>query len=133
MIFILKLFICLLLILNTSILPTKNTFPINTKKSLVSYSDSLYLQNIYVYGNNSIAFDIPKHLKFSYLNVISFISPSGKQLIHTIPQLININSSPVYIMLRKPLNETGIYKITFSGKDEITNNQIDLIGNFTFR
>ncbi len=133
MIFILKLFIYLLLILNISAFPLKNTFPINIKNSLTSYSKSLYLPNIYVYGNNSIAFDIPNHLKFSYLNVISFISPSGKQLIHTIPQLININSSPVYISLRKPLNEIGIYKIIFSGKDELTNNQIDLIGNFTFR
>lgn len=98
----------------------------------LSNLESLYLSNIYVYGNNSLFFDIPKNLKFSYLNVISFSSPSGKQLIYTIPQLININSSPVYVMLKKPLTETGIYKITFSGKDEITNNQIELMGSFTF-
>lgn len=108
--------------------------PYSYSDKIISHavSSSIYLKNIFIYGNNKIEFFIPNNIKLKYIHPFSLISPSGKQLVHIVPQSLNINNSRVNITFNRPLDEHGIYQITFSGVDEYTNTQIDLIGQFTY-
>ena len=94
---------------------------------------SIYLQNIFVCGNNQIAFIIPPSYQFKYLHPLSFISPSGKQIVNTIPQSIDILQPIIRINLRYSLEEMGMYKLIFTGVEKNTNQQIDVIGEFYYK
>lgn len=126
----LKLFIPLIMLWLLN--PLNNTTYVYSKNLSYTISSSIYLKNIFVYNNNEIEFFIPSNLKLKYLHPFSFVSPTGKQLIHIIPQTININNSRVNIKFNRPLEEYGLYQVTFSGVDEFTNTQIDLRGQFTY-
>lgn len=130
----LKFFICLCILLNFSNHTiSKTPFSKEISQTYASSSSSVYLRNIFLYGDDKIEFFLPADFEFTHIHPFSFVSPSGRQLIHTVPQSININTHHVMVNLRKPLEESGIYQIIFTGIDEITNSQIDLIGNFTYR
>lgn len=93
---------------------------------------SIQIQNIFLFNNNYIEFSIPSNYKFKNINPFSLISPSGKQLISIVPQFININQPIIRIYLKSPLTEKGKYQIIFTGIEENTNYQIDLIGEFNY-
>ncbi|HJC99809.1 hypothetical protein [Candidatus Arthromitus sp. SFB-turkey] len=110
----------------------------NSKQDYLNYEcnrniKSIYLQNMFVFGNNQIAFLLPSNYQFKYLHPFSLVSPSGKQLINIVPQFIDILQPIIRINLRYPLEEKGTYQITFTGVEKETNQEIDILGQFNYR
>lgn len=104
-----------------------------TSYNYVTSIKSIRLQNIFVCGNNQIAFILPPSYQFKYLHPLSFISPSGRQIVNIIPQSIDILQPIIRLNLRYPLDEKGMYKLTFTGVEKQTNQQIDVLGEFFYK
>lgn len=126
----------LLLILNLILFCDFCTLPFANQNSknyeCIKNIKSIQIQNIFLFNNNYIEFSIPSNYKFKNINPFSLISPSGKQLISIVPQFINTNQPIIRIYLKSPLKEKGKYQIIFTGIEENTNYQIDLIGEFNY-
>lgn len=122
-----KIAICLLISL-TILNPKIKVNAIENINRNISSFKNIYLQNIYFVGNNQITLVLPPNHKLRHIHPFSFVSPSGQQLIHLIPQSMDANQSIIKIYLRSPITEKGTYKIEFVGVDKNTYEELSLIG-----
>ncbi len=127
-----KNFIICLLISLTVLTPKINIKCIDNINRNISSLKKIYLQNIYFIGNNQITLVLPPKYKLRHIHPFSFVSPSGEQLIHLIPQSIDPNQSIIKIYLRSPISEKGTYKIEFVGVDKDTYEEVSLIGELNY-
>lgn len=117
-----------MLCLSFAIPKTLNVNASEGMKATISNLKPVYIQNIYFIGNNQITLIVPPNYKLRHIHPFSFISPSGEQLIHLIPQSMDSSQSIIKINLRAPLTEKGTYKIEFVGVDNNTSEELSLIG-----
>ena len=102
----------------------------NNNSTCVSSLSTTYIQNIMPLSNNQLMFTLPKGYDINHIYPFSFISPTGIQLINSLPQRIDVYQPIIKVCLSSPLEEKGVYRIIFTGIENRTNDHINLIGNF---